>query len=91
MYWRAQPKAEYHAMQQAPALATLAARVAEMESLIAEDPHDERVRKRQFRTEEGWVWLLEVQAGRERWMLGWGFDAEGNPEIRLLTPARAGF
>lgn len=90
MHWRAQPKAEYHAIQQIPGQATLAARVKELESLLAKNPFDERVRKRQFRTEEGWVWLLEVQAGRERWMLGWGFDAEGDPEIRFLKHARPG-
>ena len=77
-------------MQQIPGLATLATRVNELEGLLAANPHDQRVRKRQFRTEEGWVWLLEVQAGRERWMLGWGFDADGDPEILLLKPARAG-
>ena len=77
-------------MQQVPAMATLVTRVKELEDLIAANPHDRQVRRRQFRGEEGWVWLLEVQAGRERWMLGWGFDAGGDPEIRLLRPTRQG-
>ena len=77
-------------MQRTPWLAALAEKVDELEGLIAANPYDERVRKRQFKTEEGWVWLLEVQAGPERWMLGWGFNAEGDPEIRILTEARLG-
>ena len=77
-------------MRRTPRLAAVASKVDEIESLIAANPYDERVRERQFRTEEGWVWLLEVHAGRERWMLGWGFDDDGDPEIRLLTEARAG-
>ena len=72
-------------------MAGLIARIKELEGILAVDPNDERVRRRQFRTDEGWVWSLEVEYGLERWMLVWGFHPEGDPEVRLLMPAREGF
>ena len=68
----------------------LVERIDEYDRLLAENHRHERVRKRQFPTDAGWVWILEVEAGRQRWLLVWGLDADDVPEVRALTPAPPG-
>lgn len=87
--WKTEPLAEFDALRMSPSRARLFERVNELIKILEENPLDHRVRRKQYKGPEGWVWCLIVVAGNEEWMLVWGYT-EGVPEVRTLMPTRPG-